>query len=416
MNSFLEVAPKTVSPLALAAQRCVKGTPHWATLETVWMQHKPAMVQHQATWNELDAKSGSLPATMESIAEWLSIATKTANLHMMLLPEYTKKVKRQVILCGKVLLKSTESWDDSSLHIAVSTVDQCLNFTKQCMIIDPSETVFGLHYARLQKLLSNLGCAAVMKDLKDRAGAMVENMCGAKELQELGQTLSIGGGVDLRSHAPEITQIISKAIVQVAAGCFDDCDMQHVRHTFEHLQTVASAAGLQKHALTLKTQAGVSVMMRTCKDVRALGVSYADIAVLDTAEKVFGNLHREVAVAENIVETSKASEVGVFDKDLREDEILKCRTVMADFSAVSLENKDRALAAMAEKVCDKGFLDPATFQRTWDAGITTWDAFTEKAKATISNPDKLNGLKQLITDTRGVFESIKSITFPFFIN
>jgi len=76
--------------------------------------------------------------------------------------------------------------------------------------------------------------------------------------------------------------------------------------------------------------------------------------------------------------------------------------VLSEFSAVALENKDRCLMGLVEKICSRCSLDPVTFKSLWLKEGVEWEQFVLVCKETCCNNKNTEGLKQLIVDARDV--------------
>jgi hypothetical protein len=177
------------------------------------------------------------------------------------------------------------------------------------------------------------------------------------------------------------------AISQTHEGVFDDSTLGHSTHVLEHLTTICANSGLVKHARQLKVLSAANNMVFACKEFRGSGATYADIATVDTAEALFGKLHHAVQVVDREIESGKASEVGIFENDCRNEDIAAARVIMGDFSFVCLENKDRALLANATQISSKCFLGPITYKSVWGQDVKEFSELVERAKTTICGRD-----------------------------
>ena len=392
-------------PLTLAFLQCLKANTYWTQRATTWQQCYPLMRENSEPWAALAARAGNTFATIEHCSEWNQIADTYSKLHPRMLPGYGNNVKLKIVISGAAVLKLTEAWEPNGCEVPVSTVDQCCKFAQALMLVNPAEVTFAQHHRRLTKVLNSLGSKAIMQDVISRVDAAAKNVTGPQELENLSKSLELASSVDLRGHTDAIRFSVDMAMEHFYQGELCDIPLSTTKTLLECFITVAQNAGLTKHAKTIETQIAIYSLIHSQNEFKRLGSTYADIAAVADAESKFGQLHRANQLAKSMIADAQGTEIGIYMEKVNNDALISANTVLTEYSAVSVENKDRALTSMAEKLATKSALDPISFKCTWGKDVKSFAAFVEEATRMICSQESTTGLKALIAETREAIQT-----------
>ena len=389
-------------PLIASLHQMLKIQGFWNDREIMWLKKRPAMKEHDAEWQSLDARSQSVPANAEHVGEWQELCTKYSKMLPAILPGFGSPIRNRLIVAGLALLNTTAGWSVDTPDLAVAQVDATTKFAELLMIVDPGDARFAEHSRRLRKCLNTLGSAAIKRDVLGKSSAVAQNLGASPPLIALSSALKLASGVDLAQHADEVKATVDIAIEGFFKGELMDSTIDTIRSTMESMSTVARQAGLLKAVNTIETQMSIYIVIIAHKEFRKLRATYSDIAAVQSAEHKFGVLYRTVIAARQKIIDNEKTEIGLVLEKINTGALEDADKTLTEYAAIAVENKDRALLAKCACLAERVGCSIDAWDMVWCEGAVEFKDIQKLAKETICLPSNSKGLKDFINEVREV--------------